>query len=436
MRIHIPFLTKLDTRAAIKGSRDPLGVQAIWTRLGRTVVGNLTTVSNQLRDFKVTLLGYYIAERVAEDSGNADDLGVFIRWEQLASYARFGINGERGFRGTERVSNRWTAESDLTLGLDSQSLILSDQKTYGLWGLYTVPSRSSAMLAGSPTRLSPAARRFVEEVYLPTLDGRRGARAEDFAKLLKDPRIDFRPRGRHKPLLERVAKTLKARTLAREVEFLREHLVLGGPTDSTLGAQGVLARALERTHGIEDWGLSPATMRDLSKWCRSSGGEKGDAAADHLDRIAAAESVLAPAASLFGFVLASRDQTLDSLVREVRSEWPARLSGVRIEELRANKTDLVDASRNPASAERWCGIAELLSSGSYGEAIERLIEQNGAVMNQRGGTAPWVELSRGRVKVKLAVETAVLPDRGSMDQHWVHPYFIGSLRDIQLQLGA
>ena len=83
-----PFLTDLDTRAAIKGSRDPLGVQAIWTRMGRRVVGNLTTVSTSVRDFTVTILGYYLAGRVAEETGASDDLNVFLRWEQLAAYAR------------------------------------------------------------------------------------------------------------------------------------------------------------------------------------------------------------------------------------------------------------------------------------------------------------------------------------------------------------
>lgn len=62
-----PFLTKLDSRAAIKGSRDPLGVQQIWTRLGRQVVGNLTTVSNSVPDFTVLLLGYYFVERVTNN---------------------------------------------------------------------------------------------------------------------------------------------------------------------------------------------------------------------------------------------------------------------------------------------------------------------------------------------------------------------------------
>lgn len=48
--ITTPFLTDLDSRAVVKGSRDPLGIQQIWTRLGRHVVGNLTTVSDSVRD--------------------------------------------------------------------------------------------------------------------------------------------------------------------------------------------------------------------------------------------------------------------------------------------------------------------------------------------------------------------------------------------------
>src|ERR1044072_4136812 len=64
-----PFLTDLDSRAAVKGSRDPLGIQQIWTRMGRHVVGNLTTVSNSVRDFTTLLLGYYFAERIADGQG-------------------------------------------------------------------------------------------------------------------------------------------------------------------------------------------------------------------------------------------------------------------------------------------------------------------------------------------------------------------------------
>src|SRR5215211_5537294 len=98
-----PFLTDLDSRAAVKGSRDPLGIQQIWTRMGRHVVGNLTTVSNSVRDFTTLLLGYYFAERIADEQGPGTELATFLKWEQLAAYARAAVNRDYAFRGTDRV---------------------------------------------------------------------------------------------------------------------------------------------------------------------------------------------------------------------------------------------------------------------------------------------------------------------------------------------
>ena len=101
--LQIPFLTDLDSRAAVKGSRDPLGIQQIWTRLGRHVVGNLTTVSNSVRDFTALLLGYYFAEQLADELGPGSELATFLKWEQLAAYARASVNNDFIFRGTERA---------------------------------------------------------------------------------------------------------------------------------------------------------------------------------------------------------------------------------------------------------------------------------------------------------------------------------------------
>lgn len=82
--LRTPFLTDLDSHA-VKGSRDPLGIQQIWTRLGQTVVGNLTTVSNSVRDFTTLLVGYYFTEQLAKDLGVGSELSVFLKWEQLAA---------------------------------------------------------------------------------------------------------------------------------------------------------------------------------------------------------------------------------------------------------------------------------------------------------------------------------------------------------------
>src|SRR5688572_31371249 len=58
------------------------------------------------------------------------------------SYARGGINGDWEFRGVERAKKNWNTDGRLRIGADPTAQILSNQKTYGLWGLYTVPARS------------------------------------------------------------------------------------------------------------------------------------------------------------------------------------------------------------------------------------------------------------------------------------------------------
>ena len=55
-----PFLSALDSRAAVKGSRDALGAGRIWIPLGRQVVGNVNTVAHSVRDYTTTMLGYLL----------------------------------------------------------------------------------------------------------------------------------------------------------------------------------------------------------------------------------------------------------------------------------------------------------------------------------------------------------------------------------------
>src|SRR6056297_2295239 len=165
--LKIPFLTDLDSRAAVKGSRDPLGVQQIWTRMGRHVVGNLTTVSNSVRDFSTLLLGYYFAERLCDDLGPDSELSTFLKWEQLAAYSRGVMNKDFSFRGSGRVKRNLNDGGKVLLSDQRSHQILANQKIYGLWGLYTMPARASGLVDGNPTRLTPPAMEFVEKQYLP-----------------------------------------------------------------------------------------------------------------------------------------------------------------------------------------------------------------------------------------------------------------------------
>ena len=63
------FLTEIDSRAKVKGTRDPLGLVPLWSHFGRHVVGNLTTVTDSVRGFTTLLLGYHFTREVRERQG-------------------------------------------------------------------------------------------------------------------------------------------------------------------------------------------------------------------------------------------------------------------------------------------------------------------------------------------------------------------------------
>lgn len=61
----------------------------------------------------------------------------------------------------------------IRISADSEHQILSNQKTYGLWGLFTMPARQSALVLAGEPRLPTFAREFVHRQYFPMLRDRR-----------------------------------------------------------------------------------------------------------------------------------------------------------------------------------------------------------------------------------------------------------------------
>jgi hypothetical protein len=429
----VPFLTDLDPQAAIKGSRDPLGIQPIWTRLGRRVVGNLTTVSTSVRDFTTTILGYYFAERVANEEDGDSDLGVFLRWEQLAAYARGGINKDWEFRGTERAKKNLTENGKIRLGTDSAALTLSDQKTYGLWGLYSVPSRSSGLLAGDPTRVTPSARKFIEDEYLSTLSA-NGCEASEIVSVLARKGPELRPLDRDRPLFQAVGRVLKRKLSSREREFYRGHLIEGGPEDRTQGGQRLLVEALKTTFKVNGWSLEAAAIRHLGKQCRAQGGCGADVA-DFLERICVAELLVAPAARMFMLLLGRDNQLPRDVSLAVRQHWGPKVASIDPDAIEGIRAEFANAQDEHASSDRWVRLAHALASGDYEAALSLLIEQNRAVMVSRGSAAPWVEIRDGKLHVRFLEESGgQLPTRSELPSLWTNSYFLDSLRTVTMQV--
>ncbi len=422
-----PFLTDLDTRAQVKGSVDPLGAMAVWTRLGRRVVGNLSTVTTSVRDFKTLVLGFGLISDLRRKGGpdhDLNELSAFLRWEQLAAYTR-ASSGDWGFRGLRRVKSRMSEGQVVPVSAERDCQILGNQKVYGLWGLFTVPSRASGLLEREVNELTQVADDFVNQNWKRTLtpiwDGLLKAMAEDSRRFNLE---------RHDALVKRL-RTVWSKLTDADRPFWRHHLVDGGPTDKTGGEQTALASLLRKTLKDDAFAFSQQSVRKLAR--QAAGAD--EQLAQHLLDIAACESVLAYADVLFGYLQTLDAQPATKAVDAVRRAWPKKLAMVDRERFATLRPDLAAATGNPRIASAWLELSEDLGTGVWGDAVSRLLLINKLVMEGRGGAA-WVADEGGTLRVRYRDEVASLPLAGELDGLWRYPYFIGSLRSVIQELEA
>jgi len=428
-----PFLTELDERARVKGSRDPLGYMSIWGGFGRRVVGNLTTQTVSVRGFTTLLLGYWFAERVRERPGGDDSstLDVFLRFEQLAGYCRYHYNADRSdFRGIRRVAARLQKGGRVTLGTGSENQILSSQKLYGLWGLYTVAARVSGFLQAEPL-LTPAAAEFVDAEYAPALRRSGWKVLDNLTEILSEDGKTLELDGRHATLGHAVADLHRPKFASREAGVYRERLVFGGEADRTQGLQRLLADHLRRLPADEPFG-----MLELEAVIAAAGRQSHDQLVDELEAIRRLEHILAPSAHLFDFVLTRNRERLDSIAAEARLAWGEGTRLLSLEEVRSLRGRLEQVSDNTEIAARVIAIGEALGRADYADLVRLVVAQNEATMRDRDGSQPWATVENGRLNVRLKDESRRLPDRGALRTLWRNPYFISSLKMIQSQLEA
>lgn len=428
-----PFFTDIDSRIAVKGSRDPLGIQPLWTRLGRHVVGNLTTVSTSIRDFTTHMLGLWFVEQVAAIAPKQSEVETFLKWEQLAAYARVGVNKEGSIRGIERVERTLKDNSKIVISSDRTNQILADQKIYGLWGLYTGPARVSGFVEPNQARLTPKTRTFVEHTYIAKLAQHGFRDGAEIVRRLAESSIRIDLHGRDGPLMQAIAVLLKSRVLVAERTFYEEHLVWGGPHDATTGRQRELAEFFRQSpFNDKDFVFTPQAMVELAKRARKLDGASSRLAY-HLDRIRHCESVVAPAAMLFSYLLPRDNSTIDETATAMRSAVGPVVTTIQPAAIAELEKELGSAWGDVEVGKRWTCLAELLCAGDYAQVIRVLLHQNAFVMKNRGGAA-WIEERNGRLSVRFRAESGHLPKAEELPTLWTFPYFLGSLRHVALVL--
>jgi hypothetical protein len=416
-----PFLTDLDPRAEVKGSIDPLGAMSIWTRLGRRVVGNLTTVTTSIKDFKTVILGFALVgelRRKAGPDGDVDGLAAFLRWEQLAAYTR-AATGDREVRGWRRVRRTLSEGSVVPISAERDCQILANQKTYGLWGLFSVASRASGLLEDEANELTPVTQDVVSQTWKrslsPIWDWMLETISEDTRRFNRE---------RHEGELKQPLVVWRKLT-DLERRLWSHYLVDGGPADKTAGRQAHLARLLRDTLKLKDFAFTQDTVEALAKRAAPEDEELSERLLD----ITAAESVLAPAEALFGYLQTLNGQPVSRGVDLLRHRWPKKVADVDTERFATLSADLAAASGNQQVAAAWLDVSRDLADGAWDEAIPRLLLLNKLVMDGRNGAA-WVADENGILRVRYRDDAATLPEAKEVVGFGRNRYFIGSLRSV------
>jgi hypothetical protein len=421
----MPFLTKLDPNAQIKGSRDPLGLQGIWTVLGRRIVTNLTTVSTSVSDFATTMLGYAFVEQLENE---APAVEIFLRWEQWAAYSRIHCHPKSFVRGIERVRSRLEDDSKVTISAAQQHQILSNQKTYGLWGLYSMPSRECGLIEPRNPRLTDEARAFVEREYWPRLQSTAGLRAKKLAEALSRKNYIINLGGEHKQLTLAIANLLATppnrQLTSGERAFFTDHLLYRNP----LQKHAVETMPAEIAHGGTS--LAPASVLSWSRRAE----RKDEDISIRLKHVLVAESVLAPVSRLFSHLLGCDGRSIKNIVVDLEKNWGQAFSRLDLDTFEDLRGAIGEAAGKRQDSDiKWRDVAHAMYQADYQTLIRLLCEVNSSVMDHRGGSR-WISIENGKIKVHAYEAPRPLPSAEELDKLWEHSYFLDSLATVAATL--
>ena len=363
------------------------------------------------------MLGFYLTHRLLPNSTEQKHImECFLRYEQVTAYLRYAAE-HRGIMGITRVTKRMRGDDALTLGLGKQSQILSDQASYGLWGLYSSAMRSTGLVGGDrrvPTK---------EGVELGELIANELGE-ENVQRLIswmeKDQSVD------RAALNDDIAQAYVTAINNPKVRSqLLEQLGTAGKTTGIQAnlwrySQDVLKTSIDREAGME----LPEFVAALVETCSND-----EVLRALLTNIQNVERLLVTANMLFRFLRTQDGKSIDK-VTEALQESIETLVQPRLEQ---PVTDMSVPYRESLEQFRTALIESDIRS-----ALHVLIKQNEEVMQNRGG-ASWVELEGNIIRVRVPSESGDLKGQQYLQEHWDYDYFLGSFKNIatdQVRLNA
>lgn len=409
---------------------------AVWSHFGRQIVSNLTTVTGSVRGFSVLLIGRYLAANLM-DRGHASEaqaLSVFLRFEQMTAYVREHAHAAGGaIRGIERV-RKYTRELKgvIPIGNPQKGEILSDQKTYGIWGLYSVAARESGLVPSGPVGLEPVAQRFVEQHYAPILQP-VSARLDRLllrdGQTLKLKKTDA--------IYSAIAKLLPADLTDAEREFFGAAVrdVVHGensPKGPRVRERQAACARLMVQHALADpeRTVDRAYVTQLAEAAESA---EQPGLALRLRKILELEGFIAPADRLFQHLCNRHGWTPSAVADELKKEWRHDpIPALTHSTWHSIESEFQNRMTNEVTSHA-ARVVDGFIGGDWVQAIDAVLAWNNLVMQARRGTG-WVGIADGRLDVRYRGNEGALPSREELPDVWRNSYFLGTLKAITAQL--
>jgi hypothetical protein len=401
------FFTLLDESLRPKGSRDPLGLEHVWSQVGRKLVGNLTTVTSNLDNFIIAIVGFQLAAEAKPEE--SPDWSVFERFEQITSRMRFN-NDSAGVLGTLQLKR--TRDLDpIKLG-SKGTLILQDAKRSGIWGLYAT--------ALAVCRITDDKRRL-------TLQGKKLAEAF-IQQIPADTQVWLRNQWRAESVSQAILKKYSTGVLRvlGDCQVRKELLSLiingGGiddnrkvPTWQELLAEEAKAYVFANDRlNVREFLASLHAHPDIGEYTQ---------------RMIKLENVLLLVRVVFEYVLGMRGRAWQQAVADLQGleQWP------ELEQLHVPDFPEID---NRAWKERAEGLRQISGKAQQKDwegMLESLLAYHAAVMKHRGGPA-WCSREGDIIRVIAGEGSKGLPAGENWPDEkrkaWDNSYFISPFLQI------
>lgn len=397
------IISAFDDRARPKGSRDPLGIEAIWSFMGRKVVGNLTTVTSSLDNFIVALLCCKYAHESAKDLPGIQE--HFMRAEQLAAYLKLA-EGEGYFFGVTQAKKNFDT-SKITFGAAQKHQLLSAQLSYGLWGLYSTAMEGAGLITAAQRSLTDSGNQLCELII---------------AKLTPSNWKQFTALAQRSNV---VATSELAELAPKFIDMMRDKALKKTVVDALLATQRNCALQSELYRHTQQFLSNEAATAEVAPFCAYMLGSNGVSAElkTAFTRIGEMEPVLVVIDTIMSWLQGQGDQTLEAIQKSLT---PA-LSGL------ACKNSWLQEAQLP-HRQFLETFFTAINAGNAADAIAAILGQNKTLMQQRGGAA-WVELdSKKTLTVRVRNDKSQLPENlAETSQVWKNTYFLNSFLQVTRQ---